>query len=190
LELSFGRLLLFSALTVLLGVGLVYGLSYEFKPKNSTQMLSSAEGVNEQVGLELTLTLQKTEYSLGEPVNVTLTITDVENQTVSFSNFISWWDFLVYNGTVFGQNGLYQWRLDSGEEMPMHGEYITLDPGMSLTNVFVWPQTCNATLSPDGVPVSPVSPGTYYIVGRYDYFGHSFDYNLQTTPIQITIAPP
>ncbi len=34
--------------------------------------------------LELTMTLDKTSYSLGEPVNLTLTITNISSQTINF----------------------------------------------------------------------------------------------------------
>jgi hypothetical protein len=185
LNLTFKKLILLCAIALLLGISLVYALWYEFKPNNPRQTLSTAEGVNEQFGLKLTLMLEKTSYSLGEPVNMTLAVTDIKNQTVSFAIFDDWWDFLVYNVTNYGQNGLSTWVHMT---LP-HGEYTTLDPGMNVTEVVSWPQTCNATLE-GNLPIAPVSPGTYYIVGRYDDYGRDFDYNLQTTPIEITITKP
>jgi hypothetical protein len=185
---TFRKVILLSVFTVLLGVGLVYAVSYGFKAHNSSQTLRTARGVNERFGLELTLTLEKTEYDLGEPINVTLTITNISNHTVDFSLAPSWWDFLVYNDT---SNGLYKWH--TGRIFPMWIRDVPLDPGIGLINEdMVWPQTCNKTLSSDGVPNWPVSPGTYYIVGRYNYnpFGSDSNYNLETTPIQITIVQP
>lgn len=187
MELSLRGVILLSAITVLLSVSLVYGIRLEFTPK--INMLASstpiAYGVNG--GFKLTLMLQKTEFSLGEPVNVTLTVANISNQTVQFYDFPSFWDFLVYNDT---DNGLYQW-LFSGHGFPMSGTTYSLDPGIGLTNeVLVWPQMCNRTETQYGVPDSPVSPGTYYIVGRYGYTGYDFSLNLQTTPIQITITQP
>jgi hypothetical protein len=173
--------------TVLLSVSLVYGIRYEFTPKPNPQASSTpiAYGING--GFKLTLTLQKTEYNLGEPVNVTLTVTNIGNQTTDFDEAPSWWDFVVYNDTY---NGLYSW-LRSGRVFPAYVTRVSLDPGMGFTNeVMVWPQLCNSTVNRYGAAVSPVSSGTYYIVGQYDNFGHSFNYNLQTTPIQITIAQP
>ena len=176
---SFKRLVLLSALTVLLGVSLVYAVSYAFKPKNSAQTLPTAGGVNGQFGLKLTMTLEKTEYSLGEPINITLTITNIGNQTVNFSLAPSNWDFLVYNNT---NDTVFEW-LKSGRAFPMWVENVPLDPGMSLAEIFTWPQTFwiwNTT----GVSGGMVSPGTYYIVGQYSA------YSLQTTPIQVTIVKP
>jgi hypothetical protein len=190
LNMTFRKLLLLSVFTVLFGVGLVYALSYGFKPQNSSQTLRTAKGVSERFGLELTLTLEKTEYALGEPINVTLTITNISNQTISFLAAPAWWDFLVFNDT---DNCIYKWRSHSGQAVPMLVRNVPLDPGMSLTNqVYVWPQTCNKTLAQYGIPNSSVSPGTYYIVGRYCYnpFGSDSNYNLETTPIQVTITQP
>jgi hypothetical protein len=188
LELSIRKLILLSAATILLSVSLVYGIAHEFTPKTNPQTFSTpiAYGVNEQLGLRLTLTLEKTEYGLDEPVNVTLTITNISNQTIEFSEAPSWWDFLVYNDT---HNGLYEWLRSSGRAFPLYVTTVSLDPGMGFTNgVMIWPQLCNSTADRYGAANSPVSPGTYYIVGQYDDFGQSSDYNLETFPIQITIT--
>jgi hypothetical protein len=172
------KLILFSVLTVLVGVGVVYALGVftnevKFKNSISIQTLPTAKGVDEQDGLELTMTLQKTEYSLGELINITLTITNISNRTINFTLAPSYWDFLVYNDT---NNDIYQWL--SSRVSPLWVMNVPLDAGAGLTNVLVWPQTCNATVVSEGVPVSP---GTYYIVGRYGF---------QTTPIQVTIVKP
>ena len=173
LNMTLKKLILFSALTVLLGVGIAYAMSYGLKPKNSTQMPPTAIGVDEQDGLELTMKLEKTEYGLGESINITLTITNISNRTINFTLAPSYWDFLVYNDT---NNDIYQWL--SSRVSPLWVMNVPLDAGAGLTNVLVWPQTCNATVVSEGVPVSP---GTYYIVGRYGF---------QTTPIQVTIVKP
>jgi hypothetical protein len=189
LTFSRSKLTLLLTLAVLLSVGLAFAFSNQFKPKDSTQTLPvSAEAVNEQFGLRIIFTLEKTEYSLGEPINITLSLTSIKNRTVSFSYFYNWWDFEVYNITSHGQNGLY-WG-DGGHMTLPHGGETSLGPGMNITEVFTWQQNCNATLSQYGQPSAPVSPGTYYIAGLYDYLGRNFDYNLQTTPIQITITQP
>lgn len=179
---SFKELMLLSALTVLLGISLVYALSYEYKPKNSTQTFPTAEGVNEQFGLKLTMTLEKTDYSLGEPINITMTLTNIGNQTIDLLWEARTFDFRVYNVT---DNGIYQWS--SFRVFPCHVVYMPIDPGTGLTNVLVWPQTCNRTVDSllYGVEGVPVSPGTYFIVGQIGYA-----YELQTTPIQITIVKP
>jgi hypothetical protein len=185
LELSFRRLILFSTLAVLVGIGVVYAIGYEFKLGGATQTSSRAEGTSERFGFKLVLSLEKTEYSPGEPVNVTLTIININNETSQLEDAYGWWDFLIYNDT---NNGLYQWSHSTGGAYPHHVDYVSLYPGMGLTNALVWPQMCNETLSPSGVPNTPVSSGKYYIVGQYQDFGYDFNYNLETTPIEITIA--
>ena len=168
-------MILISMLTVLLSISLVYAVSYTFKPKNSAQTLTTAEGVgvNQFAGLELTMTLEKTEYNLGEPINITLAITNISNQTINYT--LELWpsvDFRVYNDT---NSDLYTW---SWSQIG-YGTWslVPIDAGESLTYRLVWPQTWNNTPVSEGVPVSP---GTYYIVG--------LTFGLQTTPIQVTIV--
>jgi hypothetical protein len=190
LELSFRGVILLLAVIVLLSVGLVYGIRVEFTPKNNPQTSSTPIAYGVYGGFQLTLTLQKTEFSLGEPVNITLTVTNISNQTVQFYDFSSWWDFLVYNDT---DNALYEWLLDSGHALLFSGTTYSLDPNMGVTyEAMVWPQTCNSTETETGWNgvLTPVLPGTYYIVGEYGNFGGNPEYKLETTPIQITIAQP
>jgi hypothetical protein len=154
-------------LLVIIAVTLVF----EAQPIKADE--PSAEVVNEQLGLKLTMTLEKTVYSLGEPINVTLTATNISNQTINFA-YAAWtFDFLVYNDTSF----VYQWS--SFRVFPMFIINWPLDIGENITNVLVWPQTCNVTAVSEGIPVSP---GTYYIVGQVPSYG------LETTPIRVTIA--
>ena len=59
--------------------------------QNSNQPVASGEKGN----LELTMTLDKTTYSLGEPVNLTLTITNISTQTINFTHTGLDFDFQV-----------------------------------------------------------------------------------------------
>ncbi|MGD0158934.1 MAG: BsuPI-related putative proteinase inhibitor [Candidatus Bathyarchaeia archaeon] len=128
-------------------------------------------------GLELTMRLENIVYILGEPVNITLTVTNISNQTMNYNFEHPNFDFRVYNDT---NDNLYQW---SNTQVSLnYGSIIPLNPGESLASGnLVWPQTCNVM---DGSQSFPVSPGTYYIVG-YD-LGNG----TQTGPIQITISQP
>jgi hypothetical protein len=177
LNTTFKKVILLSALTVLVGIGVVYALSLNFgsSPTHLKPPIT-AEGVDEQVGLKLTMTLQKTEYNLGEQINITLTITNINNQTINYSYSQPNFDFRVYNDT---NNDVYRWS--SFQFFPDYVIKIPLKTEEGLTGVLTWPQTCNKTIDSEGVPVSP---GTYYIVGQ------SPIYRLQTTPIQVTIVKP
>jgi len=175
------RLILLSALTVVLGFSMVYALSCKLKIKNSTLTISTARGVDEQAGLELTMQLEKTEYNLGEQISITLTITNIGNQTINFP-YAAWtFDFRVYNDT---NSTIYQWS--SLRIFPMHIIDTPLDLGTGLTNVLVWPQTSNRTVDSEGVPISS---GTYFIVGLAHGLA-DYEYEIQTTPIQVTIVNP
>ena len=196
MNITLKKVILLSVLTILVGVGVVYAISYEFKPQNSIQTFPTAEGVNEQFGLHLTMTLQKTEYSLGEPINITLTITNIGNQTITYTYGAGQWrfDFRVYNGT---NNAIYHWS--DGRPFFWELEPITLNPGESLTSgspPYIWQQTRNNGPDPSPPSLSPdatqVDPGTYYIVGQTGPIlavnGKEISLLIETTPIQVTIV--
>jgi hypothetical protein len=127
--------------------------------------------------LELTMTLDKTLYSLGEPVNLTLTITNISDQTINFTDTGLNFDFQVYNDT---NNVVYQWS--NFIAIPQFVAIVPLPAGQSISANFTWLQTCNFNLQVNG---DPVSPGTYNIIGQTGP-----TYEIQTTPIQLTIENP
>ena len=173
-------IVLASVLVILLG-----GVSLSFFPAQQTPKSNSEPGSILQYpnqplasggngNLELTMTLDKTSYSLGEPVNLTLTITNISSQTINFTHTGLDFDFQVYNGT---NNVVYQWS--NFQAIP---QFIAIEPlpaGDSISANFTWLQTCNFNAQVQG---DPVSPGTYNIIGQTGP-----TYGIQTTPIQITI---
>jgi hypothetical protein len=124
---------------------------------------------------ELTLSVEKTVYSVGEPVNITLAITNVSNQAVDFIHTGMDFDFIVTNGTG---NVIYRWS--TGRAFPLFVMLEPLQPRENVTATYVWPQTCNSNPSTVG---ASVSPGTYYIVGKSNSI-----YGLETEPVQIMIV--
>jgi hypothetical protein len=136
---------------------------------------SSAIGDNGE--LQLTLAVEKTTFSLGEPVNLTITLTNISNKTVSFTHTGLDFNFQVYNDS---NNLVYQWS--NFMAIP---QFVAIEPfpaGESRSQSFTWLQTCNFNISVNG---DPVSPGTYSIVGQ-----SSSTYGIQTPPVQITILKP
>jgi len=125
--------------------------------------------------LELTVSVEKTVYSVGEPVNITLTITNISSQTFNFTHTGMDFDFIVINGT---NNLVYQWSI--GRAFPLFVMIEPLQPGENVTAKYVWSQTCNGNASIEGLSASP---GTYYIVGKSNSI-----YGLKTNPLQITIV--
>ena len=128
-------------------------------------------------GLKLTLTLDKTKYEVGEPVNVTLTLTNVSNKTIDFTHTGLDFDFRVTNDT---NNLVYQWS--RYRAIAQFICIMPLSPGQNLTASFLWPQTCNFS---DSVKGMPVSAGAYSISGL-----SSRVYGLETPPVQIVITKP
>ncbi len=154
------------------------GSSFDFvTPVTITQSSNQPVASGGKGNLELTMTLDKTVYSLGEPVNLTLTITNISNQTIKFEHTGLDFDFQVYNGT---NNVVYQWS--NFIAIPQFITIVPLPAGESRSANFTWLQTCNFNAQVEG---DPVSPGTYYIVGQT---GPA--YGIQTTPIQLTIIKP
>ena len=141
----------------------------------STPSPTSLQATSVNGSFELTISVEKTVYSVGEPVNVTLAITNISGQTVDFTYTGMNFDFIVTNDT---DNAIYQWSI--GRAFPMFIMMKPLQPGQNVTATYTWPQTCNTNQSTMG---ASVSPGTYYIVGKSNSI-----YGLQTSPLQITIS--
>jgi len=125
--------------------------------------------------LELTISLEKTVYEIGEPINVTLTITNVSQQTVDFTSTGMNFDFIVYNDT---NNLVYQWSI--GQAFPQIAMVQPLAPGENVTATYVWPQTVKTSMT--SAENLQVAPGTYYIVGESNPI-----YGLETQPAKINI---
>jgi hypothetical protein len=181
------KMILFLTFAVLIGVGTFFALGYTVAIKSHSQKLPTAtraQGIAD--GLQLTMTLEKTEYGLGEPVSIALSIINVSNQTRNFELGPSGndFDFHVYNDT----NSDIYWYSSRwmGAMIPQYIALETLNPGESLNQTLVWDQTLSHRLDSKALPVSP---GTYYIIGRvgppYFYGKNSL---LETTPVQITIG--
>ena len=162
----------------------------------------TATAVNKAEGLELTLHLEKIEYNLGEPVNITLTLTDISDRTVHLWLWSDTaWDYQVFNST----NLLVFDYLSDFFTFGSIGFPVNITAGQSITGPFVWPQAYGpipfSTVTPLSLPISIggsinitrvslrgavtlVSLGRYYIVGRFS----NSTFTLQTPPLQIIIG--
>jgi len=121
---------------------------------------------------QLALTLEKTVFTLGEQVNITVKMTNISGQTVDYTQTIEDFDFQVYDDS---NNPVYK----SAGQVAMAIVILHLSPGESRSQNFAWLQTCNNTATECNVPA-----GTYYVIGQKVLSG------LQTPPIQITIVKP
>jgi hypothetical protein len=167
-------MILFLALVALVGAGLFFALSYKFESKSPSKTLLTTEGVYD--GLQLTMALEKTKYTLGEPINITLMLTNISKQETSVEvDLESYFDFQVYNET---NSVIYSSRYppDVVVRLPL-AENETLNAGQSLSEDLSWHQ--------EGVSVLPA---TYYIVGLIGPIYYKTSITIETTPIQIAIS--
>ena len=126
-------------------------------------------------GLTLTMSIEKNTYILREPVNFTLSINNVSNNTISFNYQSSTFDFMVFNASGIVYRNSYN------VAQPMWVQYYSLLPGASLSRNCEWDQSCNFNSSPFvSPPVFLASSGTYWIIGEA--------LGLQTFPQQIIIS--
>jgi hypothetical protein len=140
---------------VILGVVAVWGLnSVTYRGESSPVEVETTYGP-----VKLTMKLEKTTYKLGEPVNVTLTITNISNETtLLYFTIPCKTNFVILNKsseTIFE----YYWRI-----WPTTTAEVILDSGESLTQTLTWNQ-----LEIDDFPSfhsRQVQPGTYYIIGQ------------------------
>jgi hypothetical protein len=137
--------------------------------------------------LELTTTIPKTVYNLGEPVNVTYTLTNISNQTINFYLTAQSFDLLVYNAS----NSLIYQYTNSGIAFPLTASYITLNARESTDNRTVtWSQDIVMQILTPWQHNVQVPSGTYYLVGTgwvTNYTANS-SISLQTNPIEILIV--
>jgi hypothetical protein len=137
----------------------------------STLQTSSVNG-----SFELTLSVEKTVHSPREPVNVTLALTNISDQTVNFTHTAFDFDFFVENASG---GKIYQWSI--GQAFPMWAMIKQLPPGESETATYTWPQTSNSNFPS---VTAQVPAGTYYIVGETPDKAAG----LQTPPLEIVIV--
>jgi hypothetical protein len=153
------------------------GTSFDFTTPITIIQSNQLTGSGTKGNLELTMTLDKTAYNIGEPVNLTLTITNISKQTINFTHTGLDFDFQVTNDT---NNLVYQWS--NFKAIPQFITIESLPAGDSISSNFTWLQTCNFNAQVQG---DAASPGTYNIIGQTGP-----TYGIQTTPIQMTILEP
>lgn len=170
------KVILLSVFIMQLGFGAVSTWGYVARPKETIVPSSTVIGVNETAGLELTMQIEKTLYVQGEPVRMMFALTNISNRTLDLWMTAWTFDFQVFNDT---NHRIFQYS--NSQVFPQVIWNVSIEPGKNLTDVLVWPQTCNTT---EGVLVSP---GTYYIVGQIWNIGSTI---LRTPPLQIIVHKP
>lgn len=111
--------------------------------------------------IKLTLNLDKTTFELGEIVNVTVTITNISNETIG----LYYWsapkaDFAVYNSS---SQRIFLFASDFGGGWLGILDGVALSPSESYTDAWEWDQKVIVGKHRER---GPVDSGTYYITGR------------------------
>ena len=164
-------------IAILLSLSVILSKRTAVPPTQTPSPITTSMAIGGNGKLQVTLTLEKTVYSLSEPVNLTVTITNISKQTLNFTHTGLDFNFQVYNGT---NKLVYQWS--NFMAIPQFVTVEPFPPGENMSQSFSWLQTCNFNESVIGWKATA---GTYFIVGQTGP-----TYGLRTTPIEITIAKP
>jgi len=144
------------------------------QPSNETNTASDAlEAEATQYPFRLTITLNKTKFSLGETVNITLRLRNIGNETKYLLVGRDVVSCIVYdeaNSTVW--NEIYHLVFIAARLSKR------IDPGEEIVFESYWKQTDDSKVK--------VPPGTYHIVGAL-YCGY-YIIKIKTPPITITIV--
>ena len=154
--LSLKKVAVMTAIISLLGVVATYGL----KALTFEEIASPVEEETTYGPIKLTATLDKSVYRLGENVNVTLRITNIDNKTIrlSFATPIKV-DFAVYDESL---------QLIYVDSFTYGTIFITssvaLEPEESLVRTLQWGQ--QKIVGGNYSKLEPVNLGTYFISGQ------------------------
>lgn len=139
-------------------VGFIFGVRLGIARKEAN--LSSSSDLNSK-GLYYQLKMEKTEYEVGEPIGVQLSVTNVSSSPIvlNFKKNLEF-DLTVRKEVdlLFAQVPKTVWRLSEKESVYKDEHVLRVDAGKTLTFKGTWDQT-----SRDG---ESVKPGRYQIIGN------------------------
>jgi len=134
---------------------------------------------------KLKITLEKTTYKLGEPVNVTWILTNISDENVTLYNSIDWvFDFIIRDKDF---NHVFQWSCDYGVLLVVL-PFPPIAPGDNMTFTGKWRQTYDGSnIYPYyGLGGKNVPSGIYYVFGVFASGTYGFEF--ETPAIRITIG--
>jgi hypothetical protein len=122
---------------------------------------------------ELAIGLEKTTFKVGEPIQLTWTVTNIgkENTTLYYSADDTF-NYLIYNENLIPVNKYVVGRFCVVYPL------LTLSPGANLTTRGSWNQICSTS-------GQQALPGTYYVTGFFR--GGTYNMTLETPLTKITI---
>lgn len=181
--LSVKKVVAMSIIVSLLGAAGTFGL----KTLTSKEVTGSVEAETTYGPIKLTVRLDKNTFRLGEMVNVTITITNISNETILLVyDQIPTTDFAVYNSSS-DIICLYSTTRVWGAV----GENLALEPSASYGKTWKWDQQ---RFVGEHYDLQPVVLGTYYITGRtgrvLNYLGPKDEYHEGKFYGRITVETP
>jgi len=127
---------------------------------------------------KLTMMVEKTNFEIGEPVNVTLTLENIANETITI--YYSRDHRFSY---IYDQNNIKVCPVSYVVAMMLVP--IEMEPGEVIYVTYTWKQYyIQSEIAPN---YQQVRPGRYRIIGTF--YSPTFDYlTVETPPITITIG--
>jgi len=180
--LSVKKLFALGVVAVLFGAFSVYGMNFL-----AGRGVSSVTSVLTTGPLELKLELDKTEFERGEPVNITISLKNIGNTTITVT--------YAYMGTRVGVKILYSsnssLRVERGRTPLTMVEPVAFAPGEQVSRTFVWDQWLDVIVESTYYGKQQAPEGTYTVVGTTGTLigvaGTSVGGMLETPPITIII---
>lgn len=142
----------------------------------------SAQAETTKYPFKLTLALEKTTYKLREPINLTLHLQNIGEQSVLTD--LREFDSIIYDENL---NEIYRWSKDHGwiANVPPATE---IEPWKILNVTYMtWYQSIGFTrVGPGEIEYYWAKPGAYYVTGLF--YSYYYNVTLETPAIRITIA--
>lgn len=142
---------------------------------------SSFEAGATQYPFKLTISLEKTSYKLKEPINITLYMQNIGEESI-FLRHPKQFDFIVYDD-VF--NKVYKLGEHSGW-VALWQPPIEVEPGEIVNTTRTWYQDIGfERVEPGLIHYYWAKPGTYFVTGVFS--SATYNVTLETPAIRITI---
>jgi hypothetical protein len=150
----------------------------------------SAQAETTRYPFKLTVAMEKTAFTVGEPINVSWTLTNIGDKNVTlYSSEDILLDFMVRDENldpVFDYRSFFDYRSYNLWAFVIF-PYPPIAPGNNVTITGTWRQIYDgSSLIRKQLWLTQVVPGTYYVSGIFSSYTYSME--LETPAIRITIS--
>lgn len=166
-----------SPFQMITAVTVIFMLLNAFLPLNFSPVKAEAT----QYPFKLITSLENTTYRLGEPINVTLCLENIGNESLTLEH-PSQFDFIICDENF---NQVYKW----GEHHGFVGLWLPphkIEPGEIISTTSTWYQEVGfKRVEPGVIHYYWAKPSTYYVTGVFT--SATYNVTLNTPAIRITI---